>query len=316
MDGSAETGDSVESQQTEQRPDQPSVDETDGQTVDETDGQTGEQVVEQAEQSSEASREASREVRMLEAMLFAATEPVTEASLAQRLPEGTDMPALLNELAAQYTGHGIELIQVAGKWAFRTAPDLAGALNIEINVTRKLSRAAVETLAIIAYHQPITRGEIEEIRGVALSKGTLDVLLEIGWIRPVGRRRTPGRPVTWGTSGNFLDHFNLNDLADLPGVDELKAAGLLDTRPVRTIFGEVAAVPPNGDDEGDTGDDDAVEALDPDDSGDAGEAEDTGEAATAETQEASEASQEDTVAVLDAGQGDVAEQRSAPPADF
>lgn len=300
MDGSAETGDSVESQQTEQRPDQPSVNETDGQMGE----QTGEQVVEQAEQSFEA----SREVRMLEAMLFAATEPVTEASLAQRLPEGTDVPALLNELAAQYTGHGIELIQVAGKWAFRTAPDLAGALNIEINVTRKLSRAAVETLAIIAYHQPITRGEIEEIRGVALSKGTLDVLLEIGWIRPVGRRRTPGRPVTWGTSGNFLDHFNLNDLADLPGVDELKAAGLLDTRPVRTIFGEVATVAPNGDDEGDSGDDDAVEALDPDDSGDTGEIE---EAAIAETQEAPEASQEDTVAALDAGQGDVAEQRSA-----
>jgi segregation and condensation protein B len=184
--------------------------------------------------------ESSREIRMLEAMLFAATEPVTEDSLAQRLPEESDVSALLKELADQYAGRGIALVQVAGKWAFRTAPDLADTLKIEINVSRKLSRAAVETLAIIAYHQPVTRGEIEEIRGVALSKGTLDVLLEIGWIRPVGRRRTPGRPVTWGTSGDFLDHFNLNDLGDLPGVDELKAAGLLDTRPVRTIFGEVA----------------------------------------------------------------------------
>lgn len=207
--------------------------------------------------------EASREIRMLEAMLFAATEPVTEGSLAQRLPEGADVAALLQELAEQYTGHGIHLVRVAGKWAFRTAPDLADTLKIEINVSRKLSRAAVETLAIIAYHQPVTRGEIEEIRGVALSKGTLDVLLEIGWIRPVGRRRTPGRPVTWGTSGDFLDHFNLNDLGDLPGVDELKAAGLLDTRPVRTIFGEVAAVapPPAGDGDADD-DNEPVEPLD------------------------------------------------------
>lgn len=209
---------------------------------------------------------ASRETRMLEAMLFAATEPVTEGSLSQRLPEGTDVPALLKELAAQYTGHGIELIQVAGKWAFRTAPDLADTLKIEMNVTRKLSRAAVETLAIIAYHQPVTRGEVEEIRGVALSKGTLDVLLEIGWIRPVGRRRTPGRPVTWGTSGDFLDHFNLNDLADLPGVDELKAAGLLDTRPVRTIFGEIAVPKSEEGDDQESDETDVVEALDPEDS--------------------------------------------------
>jgi len=212
--------------------------------------------------------EISRELRMLEAMLFAATEPVTETSLADRLPEGADTAALLRELAAHYEGRGVTLLCVAGKWAFRTAPDLAGTLKIEVSVPRKLSRAAVETLAIVAYHQPVTRGEIEEIRGVALSKGTLDVLLEIGWIRPVGRRRTPGRPVTWGTTSDFLDHFNLASLSDLPGVDELKAAGLLDTRPVRTIFGEVTVTEQN--ESGDADEDDAeetVEALDPADPG-------------------------------------------------
>ena len=209
----------------------------------------------------------SKNLRMLEAMLFAATEPVPETSLADRLPEGCNISALLVELSALYEGRGINLVPVAGRWAFRTAPDLADTLEIEINVSRKLSRAAVETLAIIAYHQPVTRGDIEEIRGVALSKGTLDVLLEIGWIRPVGRRRTPGRPVTWGTSPNFLDHFNLNELTDLPGVDELKAAGLLDTRPVRTIFGEVAAADAGHDsEEEDEGDGpESVEALDPND---------------------------------------------------
>jgi segregation and condensation protein B len=223
------------------------------------------------DESQPAMVEVSREMRLLEAMLFAAPEPVSETSLADRLPEGTDTVAMLEELAARYAGRGINLVRVAGKWAFRTAPDLADSLKIEINVVRKLSRAAVETLAIIAYHQPVTRGEIEEIRGVALSKGTLDLLLEIGWIRPVGRRRTPGRPVTWGTSAAFLDHFNLNNLSDLPGVDELKAAGLLDTRPVRTIFGEVSVLTPEGGEDGedandDTGDggDDGDEVL-PDD---------------------------------------------------
>jgi segregation and condensation protein B len=206
-----------------------------------------------------------KEVRMLEAMLFAATEPVTETSLANRLPEGSDVPALLAELSAQYEGRGINLMSVAGRWAFRTAPDLANTLEIEINVSRKLSRAAVETLAIIAYHQPVTRGDIEEIRGVALSKGTLDVLLEIGWIRPVGRRRTPGRPVTWGTATDFLDHFNLNELSDLPGVDEMKAAGLLDTRPARTIFGDSSAAVSETEEEDEADSPEPVEALDPTD---------------------------------------------------
>jgi segregation and condensation protein B len=209
----------------------------------------------------------TQELRILEAVLFAVTEPVTEGALAQRLPEGTDVPALLAELAQQYQGRGIDLRPIAGRWAFRTAPDLAGSLEIEIKVSRKLSRAAVETLSIIGYHQPITRGEIEEIRGVALSKGTLDLLMAIGWIRPVGKRKTPGRPVTWGTSQDFLDHFNLNKLSDLPGVGELKAAGLLDVRPARSIFGELTAKIDDvnassavGDDEGDL-----PEPLNPDD---------------------------------------------------
>lgn len=186
----------------------------------------------------------SYELRMLEAMLFAATEPVAEDDLAARLPQGCDVVALLDRLVESYAGHGINLTRVAGRWAFRTANDLSAHLRIEKKVPRRLSRAAVETLAILAYHQPVTRGEVEEIRGVALSRGTIDVLLEAGWIRPLGRRHTPGRPTTWGTTPMFLDHFGLNSLADLPGVDELKAAGLLDTRPVTTIFEE--GLPPNG----------------------------------------------------------------------
>ena len=180
------------------------------------------------------------ELRLLEAMLFAAVEPVDEAVLVSRLPEGTDVAALLETLSRHYAARGVNLTRVAGKWAFRTADDLAPYLRIEVKVPRKLSRAAVETMAIIAYHQPVTRGEVEEIRGVALSRGTLDVLLEAGWIKPVGRRRTPGRPATWGTTPRFLEHFSLNSLGDLPGVEELKAAGLLDSRPIQTIFGQVA----------------------------------------------------------------------------
>jgi segregation and condensation protein B len=207
-------------------------------------------------------------LRLLEALLFAAPEPVAEPWLLERLPEGADLPALLTALADQYADHGVNLVRTGGRWAFRTAPDLADALEIEITVSRKPSRAAVETLAIIAYHQPVTRGEIEEIRGVALSKGTLDTLLEIGWIRPVGRRRTPGRPVTWGTSQEFLDHFSLGEVGDLPGLDELKAAGLLDARSTRTIFGELSSM--QGDDqqvpeglEDGSDDDDMPESAEP-----------------------------------------------------
>lgn len=175
------------------------------------------------------------ELRVLEAQLFAAATPLTEIDLIVRMPPGADVKARLAELAALYQGRGVELVQLAGGWAFRTAPDLATALRVTLDVSRKLSRAAVEALAIIAYHQPVTRGEIEEIRGVQLSRGTLDILLESGWIKPKGRRRTPGRPVTWVTTPGFLDHFGLTSLDDLPGVEELKAAGLLDRRSGITI---------------------------------------------------------------------------------
>ena len=176
------------------------------------------------------------QIRLLEAVLFASAEPLGRAQLARYLPEEANLEALLDELAGLYANRGITLRRSGERWAFRTAPDLAGRLQLEKQVERKLSRPAVDTLAIIAYHQPITRAEIEEIRGVSLSKGTLDTLLEIGWIRPRGRRRTPGRPVTWGTSEAFLDHFGLEGLDALPGQAELKAAGLLDKRPAATVL--------------------------------------------------------------------------------
>jgi len=170
-------------------------------------------------------------LRLVEALLFASAEPVAPEALARHLPDGTDLPVLLDRLRSDYEGRGVRLVCIGRRWAFRTAEDLAERLKIETESHRKLSRAAIETLAIIAYHQPVTRAEIEEIRGVALSKGTLDNLLEAGWVRPKGRRRTPGRPVTWGTTDDFLDHFGLENLDALPGLAELKAAGLLDTRP-------------------------------------------------------------------------------------
>lgn len=173
-----------------------------------------------------------QQLRILEAILFASSEPVGERLLKDRLPEGSDLKELLAELKGSYSNRGIHLVSVGKKaWAFRTAPDLAEHLRIDAEVKRRLSRAAIETLAIIAYHQPITRAEIEEVRGVSTSKGTLDILLEAEWIRPRGRRRAPGRPVTWGTTEHFLDNFGIERLEDLPGIDELKAAGLLDARP-------------------------------------------------------------------------------------
>ena len=185
-------------------------------------------------------------LRLLEALLFASTDPVSEVVLASRLPEGVDLKSLIGELQQTYASRGVNLARVAGKWAFRTAPDLGNILRVERNVVRKLSRAAVETLATIAYHQPVTRAEIEEIRGVQLSKGTFDTLFESGWIKPVGRRRTPGRPVTWGTTDAFLDHFGLESVSDLPGIDELKAAGLLDSRPAGAIIaGNRGDTPPS-----------------------------------------------------------------------
>lgn len=172
--------------------------------------------------------EDGQSLRIMEALLFAAAEPLSEASLADRLPSGTNVATLLSHLRAVYEKRGVNLVNVGGKWAFRTAPDLAFLLRREAVETRKLSRAAIETLAIVAYHQPVTRAEIEQIRGVTVSKGTLDVLLETGWIRPRGRRKTPGRPLTFGTSDAFMQHFGLESLGDLPGLEELKSAGFLD----------------------------------------------------------------------------------------
>ena len=172
--------------------------------------------------------ERAEELRILEALLFAAETPLDEKALATRLPAGVDVRALLLRLQQEYAPRGVNLVRVGGKWSLRTAGDLAWLLTRETVVTKKLSRAAIETLAIVAYHQPVTRAEIEEIRGVTTSKGTLDVLLETGWIRLRGRRKAPGRPVTYGTTEAFMSHFGLDALADLPGIDELKGAGLID----------------------------------------------------------------------------------------
>lgn len=169
------------------------------------------------------------QVRLIEALLFAADEPLSIKFLAEHLPSGTDIDSLLEELRDMYEGRGVNLVRVAGKWAFRTADDLAFVLERYQVEQRRLSRAALETLAIIAYHQPVTRAEIEEIRGVSASKGTLDVLMETGWVRLRGRRRVPGRPVTYGTTDAFLDHFGFDTIKDLPGLTELKGAGLLDS---------------------------------------------------------------------------------------
>jgi segregation and condensation protein B len=170
----------------------------------------------------------NQHLRIVEAILFATAEPVDIAHLKAFLPEGTDIAGLLADLQANYANRGVNLVEVAGKWLFRTSDDLSYLLRREKVEERKLSKAAMETLAIIAYHQPVTRAEIEDIRGVAISKGTLDQLLEIGWVRMRGRRKTPGRPVTYGTTDAFLSHFGLNEVGDLPGLQELKGAGLLD----------------------------------------------------------------------------------------
>ncbi|WP_420431738.1 SMC-Scp complex subunit ScpB [Hyphobacterium sp.] len=169
-------------------------------------------------------------MRRLEALLFAAAEPLDIETLQTRLPAESDVEALLEALQADYAERGVHLTEVGGRWRFETAPDLRGLLEEIREEPRKLSDAGLETLAIIAYHQPVTRAEIEEIRGVAVSKGTLDLLFELGWIRPRGRRRSPGRPVTYGTTNGFLQYFGLAGIGDLPGQADLKAAGLLDAR--------------------------------------------------------------------------------------
>ena len=209
-------------------------------------------------------------LRLMEALLFASANPIPEPVMAERLPDGADIPELLETLQEYYKERGVNLVKVNKAWAFRTAPDLGPQLIVEREVTRKLSRAAVETLAIIAYHQPITRAEIEEIRGVGLSKGTMDVLFEAGWIRPRGRRRSPGKPVTWGTSDKFLDQFGLENLDDLPGMEDLKAAGLLDKRPAIQTLGAQGSLGPSTPAHGMLDEDsdeevDLPEPLDPDD---------------------------------------------------
>lgn len=169
-------------------------------------------------------------VRMAEAIVFASAEPVSERQLAQRLPEGVDVPAAMAELQRLYERRGVNLLRVGDAWAFRTAGDLAFLMSRDTVQQKKLSRAALEVLSVIAYHQPVTRAEIEDIRGVETSKGTLDTLMETEWVRMRGRRKSPGRPVTYGTTDKFLDHFGLEEIRDLPGIDELKGAGLLSSR--------------------------------------------------------------------------------------
>jgi segregation and condensation protein B len=176
--------------------------------------------------------ELTAEMRLLEAVIFASAEPTTLEVLSRQLPEGTNVLEILQALKTHYEGRGVNLVEIDGQWTFRTAPDIAPFMKITRQPRRKLPRAAAEVLAIIAYHQPLTRGDIESIRGVETSRGTLDILLELGWIRPGKRRETPGRPLTWHTTPEFLGHFNLESLKDLPGLEELKAAGLLDARPV------------------------------------------------------------------------------------
>ncbi|CZT35117.1 segregation and condensation protein B [Rhizobium sp. 9140] len=195
--------------------------------------------------------------RIAEALVFAATQPVSEAYLAQRLPSGTDVRSIMLRLRASYATRGVNLVQVEDHWAFRTAADLSFALSSDAQEVRKLSRAALEILSVIAYHQPVTRAEIEDIRGVQTSKGTLDVLMEAGWVRFRGRRRTPGRPVTFATTRDFLDHFGLEELRDLPGLEELKGAGLLAGRIPPNFH---VPLPSGGDDLSD--DEDPITPLD------------------------------------------------------
>ena len=206
-----------------------------------------------------------KDLNLLEAIIFASSEPVSERVLSDKMPDGCDLESLLVDLKKHYQNRGVNLKQVGKSWAFRTSPEIANALKIERTVTRKLSRAAIETLAICAYHQPVTRAEIEEIRGVGLSKGTMDVLFEAGWIRPRGRRQSPGKPVTWGTTEGFLDQFGMDTIDDLPGMDELKAAGLIDKRPaIQTLAtrGEMESDSSSAEQPDNT----EIEPLDPDES--------------------------------------------------
>lgn len=184
----------------------------------------------------------SEHIRLLEALLFASAMPLSIKDLHERMPDGADVGGALMVLKTHYEGRGVNLVEMEGQWAFRTAADLGESLQLDRDVQRKLSRAALETMAIVAYHQPVTRAEIENIRGVATHKGTLDALMEAGWVKPGRRRETPGRPLTWLTTPGFLDQFSLESIMDLPGMDDLKASGLLDRRPA------IDAIPSASDD--------------------------------------------------------------------
>ncbi len=208
---------------------------------------------------------AERNLRILEALLFASAEPLAPAEIATYLGEGADVAALLAALAERYAGRGVNLVRRGERYAFRTAEDLGFLLRREETESRTLSRAALETLSIIAYHQPATRAEVEEVRGVATGKGTLDLLMEAGWVRMRGRRRTPGRPVTYGTTDAFLDHFGLESLADLPGLEELKGAGLLSSRLPPSLQIPLPFDGPLRDDEDPLDPDDLDEASAPED---------------------------------------------------
>ena len=203
---------------------------------------------EEKEESLFAAPPMAEQERMVEAILFATAEPVTVAELAARMPHGCDPAEALVHLGKRYEGRGVRVSRVGDAWAMRTAPDLGFLMQKETVETRKLSRAAIETLAIIAYHQPVTRAEIEEIRGVSVSRGTVDQLLELEWIRFGRRKMTPGRPVTFVVTQDFLDHFGLENARDLPGLKELRAAGLLENRP------PPGALPVTGEDDEEEGD--------------------------------------------------------------
>jgi segregation and condensation protein B len=220
------------------------------------------------------------QLRLVEALLFAAAGPLDEASIAARLRVGADVGALVALLAEHYQPRGVNVVRIGSGWTLRTAPDLGPRLKLEQIVSRKLSRAATETLAIIAYHQPVTRAEIEEIRGVVISKGTLDTLMEAGWIAPKGRRETPGRPVTWATTDDFLSHFGLADRSDLPGIDELKAAGLIGPRPELTLAETMEAG--EGADEDEAEEDEGEEEVERDQDEVAAEAGDYGDKSVVE----------------------------------
>ncbi len=239
-------------------------------------------------------------LRVLEAMLFASSAPLTLNAMRDRLPDNADVGGMLMELQQTYAGRGVALIDLDGSWAFRTATDLGDALQISRDVKRKMSRAAMETMAIVAYHQPVTRAEIENIRGVETNRGTLDVLMEAGWVRPGKRRETPGRPVTWVTTTSFMDHFGLEQLTDLPGLDDLKASGLLDRRPAidalpstGNLFGE-EELESADDEESDEEDDDAYEDEDDEDNKDEAEESASSETTAAKASESDEADEEES----------------------